>query len=176
MAAQARILLFSWVWTQEAVQQDVLPHGASRWSRRPPRGRTEVAVRPADKGLVGWRLVGANNRELGRSASPAGNVQEAYQAVHVAKATFGEQASGVLPHAGGSWSWHLSLDGDRVAVSSRSYLRQRECGYSLEHFRAVFPTAEVVAPPAHRFRAMRPAIRDVVSLRPAVAGSTEAMT
>ena len=39
-------------------------------------------------------------------------------------------------------------------MSSRSYQQQRECGYSLEQFGAVFPTAEVLAPAAQLLRTL----------------------
>ncbi|PZG08647.1 hypothetical protein C1I95_29815 [Micromonospora craterilacus] len=44
----------------------------------------------------------------------------------------------------GQWIWRLELNGRIVAVSSRSYLRARECTYNLERFLEAVPQAEIV--------------------------------
>jgi hypothetical protein len=158
MVAQARVVLFSWVWLPKVIQPDSLPPAPapSQWHIRTPRDRKEVAPQRVVTGLVGWRLIGANNRELGRGANPARSAEEACQSVHEAQLSLDRQVAGVSPHLGASWSWHLSLDDVRVAASSRGYQRQRECDYSLDHFRSQFPKAQVVRPPAHMFAAIRP--------------------
>jgi hypothetical protein len=169
MAAQARIVFFPWIWNPKAAPLDLLPSAPSKWATR-ASGNRDIAPRRMVTGLFGWRVIGANNRELGRGANPAGSVQEAYRAVRAAQLTFGRQAAGVMPHTGGSWSWHLSLDDVRVAESSRGYLRQRECDYSLEHFHALFPTAEVLELPSNLFRSSRSPVSGALGLRTDSAG------
>ncbi|MFN0281070.1 MAG: hypothetical protein ACKVZ6_03775 [Kineosporiaceae bacterium] len=90
---------------------------------------------------VAWRLLGRNNHELGRSATvfPDQDVATADIAdlcrpaddvtvVIVADATLAE------------WRWRLVTAGRVAAVSSRSYLRQRECHYSASMFRKALET------------------------------------
>ena len=95
-------------------------------------------------GLVGWRVLGANNRELGRSAAPFWRADEAYQAVYEAQAALARTVTRLWADDLGQWFWNITLDDDQVAVSSRGYRRQRECIYSIEQFREHFPTARVV--------------------------------
>lgn len=179
MAAQARIVLFSWVLTPAATRPDSPLPGPSRWTTRPPQARYGPGSRRWGAGAIGWRVIGANNRELGRGALPAGSVDEACQAVRAAQLTFDRQMSRVLLDAGAFWSWHMSLDGHPVTVSSRGYHRQRECDYSLEQFRAQFPTAEVVRRPAHRSASTRrglltlPPLPSIVVLWTDLAGPAE---
>jgi hypothetical protein len=148
MAAQARIVLFPWVWTPLAARLDSPTPGPSNQATRPPRRRNGVEPRRGDAGVVGWRVIGANNRELGRGARPSRGVDEALQAVQRAQLTIGGQVGRVAMIACGGWLWRLSLDEDTVAVSGRGYHRQRECEYSLEQFRAFFPTAGVAIHPS----------------------------
>ncbi|MFE3588631.1 hypothetical protein ACFXOY_14015 [Streptomyces niveus] len=59
-----------------------------------------------------------------------------------------------ITESSGLWTWRLDLDGERVAVSVRSYQRQRECHYSLDNFFRSVPhapmAAGLVATPARR--------------------------
>lgn len=179
MAAQARIALFSWIWTPAATRLDSPPPGPSTWTARPSQRRHAVASPRGSTRGVGWRVIGANNRELGRCARPTDSVDEACQAVRSAQLTFGRQATRVMLDADACWSWHISLDADPLAVSSRGYHRQRECDYSLEQFCALFPTAQVVMPPALRSRPTRrgpltpPPAPGIPGLRAVVAGPAE---
>jgi len=163
MAAQARIVLFSWVWTPKAAQLDS-PHPApSKWAMRPPSDRHDLASRRVATGLVGWRVRGANNRGLGRRANPARRLAQAYLAVQAAQLTFG---SACVRGVAAKWLLVLAHVAGRRSgpVSSRGYQRQRECDYSLEHFRTRFPSAEVVTPPINRFRPVRPYTSGTVGL------------
>jgi hypothetical protein len=47
--------------------------------------------------------------------------------------------------ATGQWRWRIELDRVPVAVSSRSYLRARECTYNLQRFLEAVPQADIVA-------------------------------
>lgn len=100
-------------------------------------------VRPA----VSWRLLGANNRELGRSAATFPDLDSCLAAVRelvdgIAAAT--PSISSVRERTG-TWNWRLSLGDRAVAVAGRPYLRHRECTYNLAHFLAAVPEALVAA-------------------------------
>jgi hypothetical protein len=89
-----------------------------------------------------WRLLGANNRELGRATIHAAQEQTCCEAVARLKEEVGRATSRVkVVGATGSWIWSLELEGTIVAASCRSYLRQRECQYSLAQFLAAVSAA-----------------------------------
>ncbi|BEP13787.1 hypothetical protein acdb102_20980 [Acidothermaceae bacterium B102] len=93
---------------------------------------------------VSWRLLGGNNRELGRSAK----VFSALDACHVAALDLQLRISAAVPElrseaATGKWTWQLRLDAEPVAIAGRSYLRLRECQYNLAQFIAFAPDAGV---------------------------------
>ena len=93
-----------------------------------------------------WRLLGRNNRELGRSADTYPTVPECVAAVAAVRAealTASRLLSVDAEH--GKWFWRLEVDGVPTVVSSRSYQRQRECLYSLEQFLAAVNQAELPA-------------------------------
>ena len=96
---------------------------------------------------VRWRLLGANNRELGRGPGPFPDLESCQAAVRELVARVAAATPGIVGDAGhtGGWSWRLDLSGRAVAVSWRTYLRHRECAYSLAHFVDAVPHA-VVAP------------------------------
>ncbi len=97
---------------------------------------------PVGSGLVGWRLLGGNNRELGRSATVYPNAEAAATSVARVKRQAAEATSRfTLDRASGTWSWSLDLNGEVVAISGRGFRRERECRYNLEQFRIGAPSA-----------------------------------
>ena len=91
-----------------------------------------TAIRP--QGPL-WRLVGANNRELGRMPVPVPPGRTCCETVArlldgLSRATPKVKLAGPAT----SWTWALEIDSAPAAVSGRAYLRQRECQYSLDHF------------------------------------------
>ena len=145
MAGQARIVLYSWVRAVGARHQEPAPDRLSVLTSESAQGRDWAESRKIGAGLVGWRVLGANNRELGRSAGPFWQVEEAYQAAHEAQAVLKGTVTRFWADDLGAWFWNIDLDGEELAVSGRGYRRQRECIYSIEQFREHFPTARVVA-------------------------------
>jgi len=97
---------------------------------------------PVPGGGVGWRLLGPNNRELGRSSLAYLDAESAHAAIHLVRAlaTTG-QAHIVHEPASGHWAWHLDDDGSSIAHSGRGFRHERECRYNLEQFRAAAPSA-----------------------------------
>jgi hypothetical protein len=97
---------------------------------------------------VAWRLLGANNRELGRSPVWYPDLDSCLEAVRTLKREIGEVTpaitAGPLP---GGWSWRLAVSGQPVAVAGRPYHRHRECAYNLSHFVAAVPTAQIADEP-----------------------------
>jgi hypothetical protein len=92
-----------------------------------------------------WMLVSPNNRPLGQGERLFGSYAECRAAVLRLRAHH-ELVTAVSSavEATGHWIWRVELDGAPVAVSSRSYLRSRECHYNLERFLEAVPTAQVV--------------------------------
>ncbi|GAA1949297.1 hypothetical protein [Catenulispora subtropica] len=105
---------------------------------------------PARTGAPLWRLVGANNRELGRAPEAVAGEGTCCEAVLALQAKLPD-ASGRVKLAGtaNTWSWTVECDGELLAVSGRAYLRQRECQYSLWQFLAAAAVATVAASAEH---------------------------
>ncbi|CAB4849642.1 unannotated protein [freshwater metagenome] len=96
----------------------------------------------SDGGGVGWRLLGANNRELGRSALSYPDAEEALESVQRVR-VLADDGDGhiVHDHIVGLWLWHLDDRGLAAAASGRGFRYERECRYNLEQFRATAPVA-----------------------------------
>lgn len=94
---------------------------------------------------VAWRLLGANNRELGRSAVWYPDRDSCLEAVHSLQREIGAVTSAItaVANPGGAWSWQLAVRGRPVAVAGRPYHRHRECAYNLSHFVAAVPAAHI---------------------------------
>jgi hypothetical protein len=105
-----------------------------------PGGR--LVHRPEDDG-VGWRLLGPNNRELGRSTLSYADEAAALEAV--AKVRRGASTCGAtIRFEAGSlcWSWQLEdEDGVVVAASGRGFRLEAACRRNLEQFRSCAATA-----------------------------------
>lgn len=107
-----------------------------------PGGRT----RPSGGG-VGWRLLGANNRELGRSAQSFVDAEAAHGAIAALPALLA-QAPRHVRHssATASWTWWIEgPDGEPAAVSGRGFRHERECRYNLTQFCDVAPLASTMS-------------------------------
>ncbi|MGN9911045.1 hypothetical protein ACTMTJ_26155 [Phytohabitans sp. LJ34] len=93
-----------------------------------------------------WMLVSPNNRPLGRGTTYHATYGACRQSVLDLQANY-ERAKPVETTVDltGQWTWRIDLDGEPVAVSSRSYLRARECTYNLERFLEAVPSAQVIA-------------------------------
>ena len=92
----------------------------------------------------GWRLIGANNRELGRSALSFASDQLARRAILQLK-----QGIGRLVHHSttdprtGRWGWRIDLEESAVAVSSRWYERDHDGRIGAAKFVALVADAEL---------------------------------
>lgn len=100
---------------------------------------------------VEWRLVSANNWELGRCAMPRSDDRACLDEIASLQERIGVGVDELGAEALGGWRWRLLLEGEVVAVSSRSFLRRTECQSTLRQFRALAATAPVV-PTVRTFR------------------------
>lgn len=122
-------------------------------SRTAPSSRS---LRLRDRrGLVyGWRLLGANNREIARGVDQFLSVQECERVVLELKRENPEHlvaqiSFDPLTH---DWTWLLRTSRSDVAKSARSFQRQRECLYSLSQFKEKFTDAAVHLPKSVKSR------------------------
>jgi hypothetical protein len=92
----------------------------------------------------GWRLMGANNRELGRHAVSFVSYQGALRAIRHLKRGAGR----ALPYPttdprSGRWGWRIDLDGASVAVSGRWYERDHDARLGAARFVSLIREAAV---------------------------------
>lgn len=135
---------------------------AARFVLVPGRGLGgRSASWPDRSGLIGdtlpdgtwfaWRLLGGNNRELGRAPAVHAGEAECLAGVEALRERLADAALGMVADADHlSWRWRLTHDGQVLAVSGRSYQRHRECHYSAALFRsaAADPTTRLPVPDA----------------------------
>lgn len=88
------------------------------------------AVRPG----LSWRLLGRNNRELGRAGTTWERQPDAVAAVSLMRAELAELSTFHACAPDGLWHWRLGTSSAISARSARGYQRQRECVYSHQQF------------------------------------------
>lgn len=93
-------------------------------------------------GWCAWRLVGANNREVARSARTFPTFHECYQAARQVQHCL-DLALTTVRHDDvlNLWAWRAEIDGIAVATSGRMYQRHRECQSNAAQFLALMPLA-----------------------------------
>lgn len=121
---------------------------------------------------VSWMLVSSNNRRLGQAAYESPTYELCRELVWWLREEYLGLAPVLTAGPTGRWAWRLELGGTRVAVSTRSYLRQLECEYNVRCFLEAVPEADVtpvartvrmgelsrrVSGPFHRERSRNPA-------------------
>jgi hypothetical protein len=109
--------------------------------------REEPCAGVTDGRWTSWRLLGGNNHELGRGALLHPDDEACVAALRRLR-TLDVAAAATVAIRRDAWWWQVDVDGERLAVSSRGYQRQRECRYNLDHFLAELPTAAVPEPGA----------------------------
>jgi hypothetical protein len=91
-----------------------------------------------------WRLIGANNRELGRSARTFGSYPLARGAVrHLQEHADQLVRQTLVDPATGRWGWRLDLDSTAVAVSGRWYERDHDSRLGMAKFITLAREAEL---------------------------------
>jgi hypothetical protein len=95
-----------------------------------------------DGSWIAWRLLGANNRELGRSTTVFSSRQLCVESIRLLTgASRALTPSVIVDLNSGLWTWNVGILGRRLAVSGRGYARQRECRYTLGVFISGLQTA-----------------------------------
>lgn len=106
----------------------------------------DVAHRHSAGAWSAWRLLGANNRELGRSRHVYPDVRECAESVLLLQQQILHVAPNFLVglHTG-TWHWELYLGRTAMAVSARPFERLRDCETGYAHFVRAVPGAELTA-------------------------------
>jgi hypothetical protein len=99
----------------------------------------------ADGDWWSWRLLGANNRELGRGGRVHITEEECLAAIDDGRAKIA-LARQVTVFLDGRWAWQLEIEGEVFASAGRAYQRQRECRYSLGQFLLTLTGSDATAP------------------------------
>ncbi len=95
---------------------------------------------------VTWLLIGANNRPLGWAGRTfADRVVCLDSAVSLRDNDRLLTESSIVLDPRRRWLWRMTRSNTVLAVSSRAYLRQHECGYSLTRFVEALAQAEVTS-------------------------------
>ncbi len=97
---------------------------------------------------IEWRLISANNRELGRCTEPFVDLASCTMAVERLRDGIDGADELVTQDPSGGWRWRLSVQNASVAMSCRAYLRRVECTTTLLQFRKL--AADAVAVPRLR--------------------------
>ena len=101
-------------------------------------------------GLVHWRLLSANNRQLGRSAHAFPDASGALTAVaRLAAALLDAEPEVVLLGRRYGWGWTVTLAGEVEAISGRGYERSGLAGHALHLFLTGLPSAAQAPPLLH---------------------------
>jgi hypothetical protein len=108
----------------------------SAWHAR--RDRAQVRV--------GWRLIAANNRPLGRSWVVFDSFEACVDAATLLHDRLGDVTStAMFDTKQANWYWTVLLDDDPVAVCVHAYRRRVECMKALEQFLVAVRTTTRVA-------------------------------
>lgn len=108
-----------------------------RWQPLPPPTGAQ------DQPWTSWRLLSANNHELGRSACTFCSLDECVK--DVARTVALAPALVATVERSAPWSWQLDADGAAVAVSGRPFTRLSLSRLSLARFRANLVASTVLS-------------------------------
>ena len=92
---------------------------------------------------VRWRLLSANNRDMGRGAGLFNYDEECRLAVKQLQADAAELAARTRRVGPSKWEWEIVLRDAAVATAGRSFDRQIRCEQSWSQFLAHFATAPI---------------------------------
>ena len=98
-------------------------------------------------GRVGWRLLSANNRDLGRAAVAYPDSESCLGAVRHLRRRLPDAMVVTSRDRLEYWTWSLRLDGTDVAMSSRHYQRRVQCEYASRLFLSLVLEAELTDSP-----------------------------
>ena len=86
-----------------------------------------------------WRLLGSNNRELGRSVEQYVTVEACQAAIHRLRELLASEAPprpsfSSAQEVGSVWWWTVEQGTERLASAARTFSRQRECRSNYDQF------------------------------------------
>lgn len=111
-----------------------------RWVAGEPVGLVRVPL--ATPARMHWRLLSANNRQLGRSARTFAGEQEARDAAAgLAESLLDTELEIVWIGRRYGWGWTVTLGREVEAISGRGYERSGHAGQALHLFLAWLPAA-----------------------------------
>lgn len=123
-------------------------------------GRKQIQIYARRDGTLGWRLLGANNHEIGRG-SRAHLTEDLCRQEIAALQRSGILEGRIRPSGGNRWLWEILHAGLPVAVAAHTFDRPIRCQQSINLFLAELPDAAVGATvpawavPGHRLPALR---------------------
>jgi hypothetical protein len=111
------------------------------------------------EGLIRWRLLSGNNRELGRGVRISASVAECLTHLAAVRDEFLEATTRIRRGPTGEWCWDVLVRGQAVASAGHGYPRLIRCQQALAMFAAAVAAAEVSPTPvdtsARRWAARR---------------------
>lgn len=110
----------------------------------PKAGLTHIQLFADTEGApVRWRLLGGNNRELGRGIEQFQDLDSCRRGIDNLRLVLGELESTVQRSGPSTWMWRLVRGGEVVATSAHRYDRLIRCRLGLAHFMTHLATCEV---------------------------------
>ena len=94
-----------------------------------------------------WRLLGSNNRELGRGSVSHPSLPEVLASIeHVRSGLDPEDVVHLRGAHTDGWNWVLRTQGRDLVHSARTFRRERESVYNADAFLAALPVADIRLP------------------------------
>ena len=107
-------------------------------------GRAHIQLYALSEGApIRWRLLGGNNRELGRGTGEFADRESCVLGIKHLKNVIDDLEVSLQRNDAGSWGWLLCLGGVPVAASGHRYDRQIRCKQGVVQFIAAFRACEV---------------------------------
>jgi hypothetical protein len=111
----------------------------------PNRGRPGHPLghgdRDDDGGVLRWRMLAANNRDVARSVASFPDVRSCVESILHLQEFVHDGVATAARTGRADWSWRLRLAGEDVAVSSRTYQRRLQCEAASTLFVELVPAA-----------------------------------
>lgn len=98
-----------------------------------------------DHDVVRWRLLGGNNRELGRGRESFADPESCWLVIKQLQTDADDVQPTIRRVGSHSWSWQLMRGDDVIAESSHAYDRRIRCEQAMAHFAAQLRDA-VISP------------------------------
>jgi hypothetical protein len=94
-------------------------------------------------GCVRWRLLGRNNRDLGRGADEYSDVDAARAGITQTQRTLDTLERSVVRVNGSGWIWRLGLDGRTLVSSTHAFDRRIRCVCACQLFVELASDADI---------------------------------